>query len=180
MAEVKREHRLLVLVAFAGDINNSLADELRWLDSGESVSAATDRLERVAQATADLEATVEARVRAELAELPDPLDVLGYEQGLEVCERQEGWVVITGVDGEDFHPVALFFDKERAEQYCKLEVDDGCGGTENVAFDACASEAVIVRDRIIVANDYTINDCKELRARVDAALAEAEKETPNV
>jgi hypothetical protein len=155
MTEVKLEHRELALAA--------------WHRSNDPAGADFGP-ELFAQALADIEDETEARVRRELAELPDPLDVLGYGNGLEVCEQQEGWAVMTGINGEEFRPVALFFDKKRAEQYCELEVGDGCGGFENVAFDACASEAVIVRDRIIVANDYTIDDCKALRERVAIAL----------
>lgn len=108
----------------------------------------------------------------------DPLDVLGYEQGLEVCERQEGWLVITGKEGEDFNPAALFFNKERAEQYCELKADDGDGNVEHVAFDACAVEAILYRNRIVTANDYTIEGCAALRAHTEEAMSELEAAPP--
>lgn len=87
----------------------------------------------------------------------NPIDSLGYNEGVEVCPGTDGCVVITGKEGDEFHPVAFFFSRERAEQYCELEVDDKCGGTENVAFGACAIEAVITRNRIVCANDYTLD-----------------------
>lgn len=100
----------------------------------------------------------------------DPLGVLGYDNGLEVCEKQDGYVVVTGKEGDEFHPVAFFFDQKRAEQYCELEVDDGCGGTESVAFDACATEASVVAGRIVCANDYTLDDHAKLRARIAESM----------
>jgi hypothetical protein len=100
----------------------------------------------------------------------DPIDVLGYEQGLEVCEQQKGWLVITGKEGDTFNPRAFFFSQEAAEQYCALEVDDGLGGKESVAFDACAVEAVIYGDRIIAANDFTIEGHQQLLEHVMASM----------
>lgn len=115
---------------------------------------------------------------SEEGEAADPYDVIRCERGLEVCEQQQGWVVITGKEGEEFHPVALFFDRGRAEQYCELEYDDGAGEMEPVAFDSCAMEAVIVRDRIVCANDYTLDTFDKLRARIKDALAAADSTLP--
>lgn len=99
------------------------------------------------------------------------IDDFHSEKGFEVCTETKGWLVATGINGESFNPAAFFFDEKRAQQYCELEVDDGCGGTENVAFDACAQEAIITRGRIVVSNDYTIESHEQLLARVDQALA---------
>jgi len=98
------------------------------------------------------------------------IEDIGYAEGVEVCPKVDGWVVITGKEGEDFHPVAFFFDKARAEQYCDLTYDDGDGNIEPVAFDACALEAVVIRDRIVCSNDFTIDSPEKLREHVERAL----------
>lgn len=99
------------------------------------------------------------------------IDDLGYAEGVEICPKQDGWVVITGKEGEDFRPVAFFFDRERAEQYCDLEFTDVDGNVEPVAFDACALEAVVIRDRIVCSNDFTIDTHAKLRSHIERALA---------
>jgi len=179
-AKVERKHRQLA--ADAQLDKRHQGPFLNWIETGYHAIAYGGNvlpLERTAQAIADAEARgsqarpVEA---GKVRELADPLDACGYDQGLEVCEKRDGWLVITGKEGEDFRPVAFFFNRERADQYCELEIDDGCGGKEHVAFDACALEASIARDRIVCANDFDLDTHEKLRARVDETLSLADGE----
>ena len=169
-ATVTKAHRLLVAEAWEGD--HLLSGYVRdWVNGkpelrrNVGVEETLRSLDRIAKALAD----AELRGAEGNAGASDPLDVLGYEDGVEVCEQQKGWLVVTGIDGESFNPAALFFDRGRAEQYCQLEHDGGTGEMEPVAFDPAVVEAVIIGDRIVCANDYTL-DHDSLRALVEAKL----------
>jgi len=88
-----------------------------------------------------------------------------YKHGLEPTTDVDGWSVFSEAEGDDPKFVAFFVLKEQAEAFLTLRHQED---TETpLVFEPAVELAVATEDYgIVTANDYTIDNHKQLRDRI--------------
>lgn len=88
-------------------------------------------------------------------------------KGVELETTEEGWAVYGGSEGDNAYFVAFFLREDTAQSFAQAKHPDPDEGT--LVFDPCVTLALRTPVGIISANDYTVKNHEQLKAR----LAEA-------